>query len=352
LDDDSNDLLTNILAFHVVDDELVYSGALECSEKIEMVNGKNTRTVCKNDSVFQKGKGNSDDERPEIIGADIETCNGIIHAIDGVMLYDSPEDLGFPSDDSSQEIPATGSSQEIPATDSPQEVPVTDSPQEVPATDSPQEVPATDSPKEVPATNSPQETTAMTPPPTAEKIQPVRVVPDDVPPSCKTVSEVVCDDPNFSILCGNLESTGISEALAGGNWTLFAPNNEAFLKLPPAYVQRLTAESGVQMLSRLILFHAVQDKELYLDDLPCVAGQNLIEMANGKDSRTLCKNVSPGVPVPRYQKGKYNTDDRLPAFLRTDMEACNGVIHELDGVLLYSRPRRSVDEQNRKQSVP
>ena len=146
----------------MVDDGLVFSGDLECSETIEMVNGKDTRTVCKNDSVFQKGKGNSDDERPEIIGADIETCNGIIHAIDGVMLYDFPDDLGFPSDDSSQEIPATGSSQEIPATDSPQEVPVTD---------------------------SPQETTAMTPPPTVEKIQPVRVVPDDVPSSCKTVSK-------------------------------------------------------------------------------------------------------------------------------------------------------------------
>ena len=96
-DDDNDDLLQNILAFHTVDDESIYSEDLSCKELLEMSNGKDSRTVCSGGGVYQKGKGNSNEERPKIIEADIETCNGIVHVVDEVMLYDYKEDLGIPS---------------------------------------------------------------------------------------------------------------------------------------------------------------------------------------------------------------------------------------------------------------
>ena len=145
----------------------------------------------------------------------------------------------------------------------------------------------------------------------------------------------MCDNPKFSILCDNLEVTGIADALTNGTWTIFAPSNMAFLKLPPTYVQAITSDDGVDDMTKLLLFHAVEDQILYKDDLPCKAGENLIEMANGKDSRSLCKDIRPGVPIPRFQKGKYNSRENPPAFVVTDMVACNGVVHELDGVLLF-----------------
>jgi uncharacterized surface protein with fasciclin (FAS1) repeats len=127
---------------------------------------------------------------------------------------------------------------------------------------------------------------------------------------------------------------GLSNALTTGTWTLFAPNNNAFLHLPPHYVETLNSDGDV--LTQLLLFHAVAEQALYKDDLPCVAGHNLIEMANGKDSRTLCDDIRPGVPVPKYQKGKFNPrGEAAPEVVTFDMEACNGVVHELDAVLLF-----------------
>jgi hypothetical protein len=58
-------------------------------------------------------------------------------------------------------------------------------------------------------------------------------------------------------------------------------------------------------------------------------------MTNGKDSRTLCMDTSPGVPVPLYQKGNFNNADNPPEIVYFDMNACNGVIHELDAVMLF-----------------
>jgi hypothetical protein len=83
--------------------------------------------------------------------------------------------------------------------------------------------------------------------------------------------------------------------------------------------------------------------------LPCQAGQNLIRMTTGHTSRTLCLHN-----VPTFQKGLANVDDDddddddddtktttnhtnnlLPQFTEFDREACNGVVHVLNHVLLH-----------------
>ena len=78
--------LTNILLFHAVADEVILSSDLECTGLIEMANGNESRTVCRDGSTFQKGAGNSRDAMPEIVTADVEACNGVIHVVSQVML--------------------------------------------------------------------------------------------------------------------------------------------------------------------------------------------------------------------------------------------------------------------------
>jgi len=129
---------------------------------------------------------------------------------------------------------------------------------------------------------------------------------------------------------------GVGESLKSGTWTLFAPNNEAFLKLPPDYVDVVTSNN--EQLKKLLLFHAVPGTALYAEDLPCRAGENLLEMANGKDTRTICEDVRPREPFPKYQKGNFNCDDKPPEIIVTDVGACNGVIHAIDDVMLYREP--------------
>lgn len=282
MDPENAEVLAQVLAFHTVEDEAIFSSDLECKELTTMANGKDSRTVCRKNSIFQKGKGNSDMHRPEITEVDIETCNGVIHVVNEVMLFDYLEDLG---------VPARGSVGAAVETTSP--------------------------------TTSPSNS-----PPKPESKEPT---------SCKTIDQVMCDDPDFSIMCQLLETAGIGDYLSGESWTLFAPNNAAFLRLPPDYVEALTDDEVV--LGRLLMFHLVENEILYKDDLPCVAGHNLIGMANGKDSRTLCKDDENRLPIPTIQRGKYNDpEEGAPRFVDFDIEACNGVVHELDGVLLFQKP--------------
>lgn len=81
--------LTDLLLFHTYVDSDLQSFDLVCTKRIEMANGRDSRTVCRSGLVYQNGSGNTPDARPQIIDGDIMACNGVIHAIDGVMLpYD------------------------------------------------------------------------------------------------------------------------------------------------------------------------------------------------------------------------------------------------------------------------
>ena len=90
----------DVLKFHAasVEANTTISAASSCGEKLNMFNGDDSRTKCKNGNMYQTGTGNlpgnhdDEDDRsligPQIINPDdpIEACNGIIYALDGVML--------------------------------------------------------------------------------------------------------------------------------------------------------------------------------------------------------------------------------------------------------------------------
>ena len=54
-----------------------------------MATEESTRTICKRDTgfiLYQKGYGNSDNNKPQVIKSDIDACNGIIHVVNKVIL--------------------------------------------------------------------------------------------------------------------------------------------------------------------------------------------------------------------------------------------------------------------------
>ena len=88
--------LTNIVLFHAVEQKL-FSRDLRCTQLLTMANGRQSRTVCRGNKKFQKGAGNLDNQRPEIISTNIVVCNGLVHVVNQVML---PPSLSiFPKDD-------------------------------------------------------------------------------------------------------------------------------------------------------------------------------------------------------------------------------------------------------------
>merc|ERR1712238_638463 len=113
---------------------------------------------------------------------------------------------------------------------------------------------------------------------------------------------------------------------SGGSWTIFAPTDEAFTKLDDALDGGIASVSD-DLLLKILQFHVVEDQVLYSDDLSCESGNNLVVALNGKESRTFCKNN-----VPYGQKGGGNDD--VVDFVTVDIDACNGVVHAIEGVLL------------------
>ena len=83
---DTDTDIEEVLLGHVIANAEIKFEDLVCTEKIEMTNGKNTRTVCQNGTTYQNGRGNDDERRPEIIDINIEACNGVVHVVNEVIL--------------------------------------------------------------------------------------------------------------------------------------------------------------------------------------------------------------------------------------------------------------------------
>jgi len=148
------------------------------------------------------------------------------------------------------------------------------------------------------------------------------------PTGCESIADIICRREDLSTLCGQVSSTDtLVEEFFNGNWTLFAPNDNAF--------ERLELDSGgLQALIKYLTmdrlrFHAVEDKALHVNDLVCDVGGNLLKMSNGKNTRTKCDKKD----IPFGLKG--NANNNTASFNETDIEACNGIIHIIDDVLLY-----------------
>ena len=125
-------------------------------------------------------------------------------------------------------------------------------------------------------------------------------------------------DGSFGTLIGLVDAAGLTDALSGdGPITLFAPNDDAFDALDPELVDALGADSD--LLAAVLAGHAVEGAlssgDLEVGSLTSLAGSSL-DIA-----------LDDGVQVA--------ADGGDPATVtRPDLPAANGVIHEIDTVLL------------------
>ena len=75
-----------VLFCHVIGGSEIFSNHLYCAERTTMANQKDTRIVREMGQTFQKGAGNSRRSMPQIVDADNEACNGVVHDVDGVLI--------------------------------------------------------------------------------------------------------------------------------------------------------------------------------------------------------------------------------------------------------------------------
>lgn len=121
---------------------------------------------------------------------------------------------------------------------------------------------------------------------------------------------------SFKTLLTALEAAGLTEALRGdGPFTVFAPTDEAFAKLPPGTVESLLRDPP--KLQAVLTYHVIPGRILASD----VAGLNEAKTLQGQKARI---STCSGVKVDNAR------------VVKTDVKATNGVIHVIDAVLLPS----------------
>ena len=74
--------ISHLVKFHIIKDDIKYADDLICTRAVEMMNGKDSRTVCSHGYKHQKGLMNPSDDMPKIVEDDIAACNGVIHKVD------------------------------------------------------------------------------------------------------------------------------------------------------------------------------------------------------------------------------------------------------------------------------
>jgi transforming growth factor-beta-induced protein len=141
-----------------------------------------------------------------------------------------------------------------------------------------------------------------------------------LPPAEKanTIVDVAVADGRFKTLAAALGAAGLVETLQGaGPFTVFAPTDEAFAKLPAGTIDELLKPENKQKLTDILLYHVVSGKVMAADVVKLTSATTVL----GKDI-TITVN-----------DGKVYLNGTVQVII-TDIETSNGVIHVIDAVLL------------------
>lgn len=158
----------------------------------------------------------------------------------------------------------------------------------------------------------------MMPAPSAPPPQPTAVPaePTKAPePMVKDIVDTAVDNGSFTTLVAAVQAAGLVETLKGaGPFTVFAPTDEAFGKLPAGTVEGLLKEP--EQLKDILLYHVVPGKVMAAD----VVNLSSADTALGK-------------PIAiKVVDGKVMINDA--SVVLPDVVASNGVIHVIDSVIL------------------
>jgi uncharacterized surface protein with fasciclin (FAS1) repeats len=156
----------------------------------------------------------------------------------------------------------------------------------------------------------------------AEPVAPAPVEPAPAPtpepapapaPAGNTILDVAKSAGTFSTLLKAIETAGLVETFQGpGPYTLFAPTDEAFAKIPKADLEALLADKA--KLADVLSYHVLPGKTAGKD----VAALTKTTTVSGKD-----------ISIDNTSGVKYGA----ATVTKTDIEASNGVIHVIDAVV-------------------
>lgn len=145
----------------------------------------------------------------------------------------------------------------------------------------------------------------------------IHVIDSVILPADKDIVETAVSNGSFKTLVAAVQAAGLVETLKSeGPFTVFAPTDEAFAKLPEGTVANLLKPENKEKLIAILTYHVVPGKVLASD----VVKLNSAKTVNGKSA--LVKVADGGVMIDGAN------------VVATDIETSNGVIHVIDSVIL------------------
>ena len=141
----------------------------------------------------------------------------------------------------------------------------------------------------------------------------------------ETIVDVAAANPDFSTLVELVTAADLVETLSGeGPFTVFAPTNDAFAAVPADVLEGLGADTAA--LTSVLTYHVVAGEVLSTD---LSDGQEVTTV----EGTTFTVNISDAGDVTLTDGAGQEI-----AVSAVDIEASNGVIHVIDGVLLPGDP--------------
>jgi uncharacterized surface protein with fasciclin (FAS1) repeats len=128
------------------------------------------------------------------------------------------------------------------------------------------------------------------------------------------IVDIAVSTEGFSTLVAAVTAASLVETLkTPGPFTVFAPTDDAFAKLPPGTIQTLV--QNPPQLARILTYHVVAGK-LTKEDLSKVDSVTSVE----------------GSPIPINCSNNFEVKNAT--VIASDIEADNGIIHVIDNVIL------------------
>ena len=132
------------------------------------------------------------------------------------------------------------------------------------------------------------------------------------------IVETAVADGHFKTLAAALGAADLIGTLKGaGPFTVFAPTDDAFAKLPAGTIEKLLKPEAKQKLTDILLYHVVSGKVMAGDVVKLTSATTVL----GKDVAIAVKD------------GKVFLNNAAQVII-TDINTSNGVIHVIDSVIL------------------
>ena len=145
----------------------------------------------------------------------------------------------------------------------------------------------------------------------------------------KNIIENAMNSKDHTTLVAAVKAAGLVETLQGaGPFTVFAPTNEAFNKLPKGTVETLLKPENKAMLSGILTYHVVSGK---------IDSKMIMDMIKKGNGKAEMKTVNGGMLTFTMSGNKIMIKDEkggMSSITIKDVYQSNGVIHVVDTVLM------------------